>query len=87
MSAIQIKNVPPEMHEALRRRAAEENMSVRDYVLEVLRRDLAFPSRREWLARIREMTPHPDIDVVAALDAARAEREEQLLEAWRCRSL
>ena len=78
MSAIQIKDVPPELHEALRRRAADEGMTVRDYVLQVLRRDMAFPSRREWLARIREMTPHPDVDVVGALEAARLEREHEL---------
>jgi hypothetical protein len=42
---------PEELHEALRRRAVEEGMSLADYVLDLIRRDLGLPSRREWFER------------------------------------
>jgi hypothetical protein len=53
MGAIQVKNVPKELHEQLRRRAAAEGLDLQDYVLQVLRRDLAVPSQREWLDDLR----------------------------------
>lgn len=78
MSAIQVKNVPEGLHEALRRRARNEGMTVSDYVLHVLQRDLSLPSQREWLEGLREDEPVHGADVVGALDEARREREEQL---------
>jgi hypothetical protein len=80
MGAIQVKDVPEELHEALRRRAIQEGMTMADYVLDLIRRDLVLPSRREWLERLASREPvdlGPD-DVVEALQAARAEREAQL---------
>jgi antitoxin FitA len=74
MGAVQIKNVPEPLHEALRARATAEGMTVSDYVLAVLRRDLDLPTQREWLARLTEREPVSDVDVVAALRDARAER-------------
>ena len=52
MAALQVKNVPPELHEALRRRAAEEGVDLQVYVLQALQRDLATPARRLWLRRL-----------------------------------
>jgi antitoxin FitA len=49
MGAIQVKNVPADLHEALRRRAADEGMDLQDYVLMLIRRDLRRPTMREWL--------------------------------------
>lgn len=37
MGNLQVKNVPTELHEELRRRAAESGSTVRDYVLDYLR--------------------------------------------------
>ena len=76
MGAIQVKDVPEELHEALRRRAIEEGMTMADYVLDLIRRDLGLPSRRAWLERLAASEP---VDlapgaVVAALHHARAER-------------
>jgi hypothetical protein len=80
MGAIQVKDVPEELHEALRRRAIQEGMSLADYVLDLIRRDLALPSRREWLERLatREPVNLPPGAAVEALHAERAEREAQL---------
>ncbi|HET9556693.1 MAG TPA: hypothetical protein VFS70_06115, partial [Actinomycetota bacterium] len=69
-----------ELHQALRRRAIQEGMTLADYVLDLIRRDLGLPSRREWLERLATREPvdlGPD-DVVEALQAARAEREAQI---------
>jgi hypothetical protein len=51
-----------------------------DYVLDLIRRDLGLPSRREWLERLAASEP-VDIDagvVVEALRAARAERDADI---------
>ena len=80
MGAIQVKDVPEELHEALRRRAIREGMTMADYVLDLIRRDLGLPSRRAWLERLATREP-VDIsrdEVLDALDAARAERDDQL---------
>lgn len=78
MSAIQVKNVPADIHEAVRRRAAEEGMTASDYILALIRRDLAFPSQRQWLAGLKDREPVDHLDTVGALDAARAERGDSL---------
>jgi plasmid stability protein len=83
MGAIQVKDVPEELHRALRRRAIEEGMSLADYVLDLIRRDLGLPSRREWFERLATREPvnlAPGV-VAEALHAARAEREAQIVAA------
>jgi plasmid stability protein len=84
MSAIQIKNVPPELHERLRERARREGRNLSEYALDVLERDLALPTTREWLARLREDEPVPCItseEIVSLIHEGRAERDEQILRA------
>jgi plasmid stability protein len=82
MAAIQIKRVPEGLHNAVRVRAAEEGMSVTDYVIDVLRRDLALPSQRAWLAELETRTSI-EVDAAAAVHAARDEREADLDRAHR----
>jgi antitoxin FitA len=77
MSFIQVKHVPAELHEAVRARAAEEGMTISDYVLDLLQRDLSLPSRRQWLARLESRQP-VDVQAAAMLDAVRTEREDEL---------
>jgi antitoxin FitA len=80
MGAIQVKDVPEELHQALRRRAIEEGMSLADYVLDLIRRDLGLPSRREWFERLatREPVNIPPGVIAEEIRAARAEREAQV---------
>jgi antitoxin FitA len=81
MGAIQIKNVPPELHARLRERAAREGRNLSDYTLAVLERDLALPTTREWLERLRADEPVQDIasqDIVDSIHKGRAERDEQI---------
>ncbi|HEY7932789.1 MAG TPA: hypothetical protein VID48_03100 [Solirubrobacteraceae bacterium] len=82
MGAIQVKNVPTELHDRLRERARREGRNLSEYVLDVLERDLAVPSTREWLARLERDEPVSDIsseDVVRAVQAGRTERDERIL--------
>lgn len=83
MSAIQIKNVPPELHERLRERARREGRNLSDYALGVLERDLAVPTTREWLQRLRQDEPVQGMgsEVVRLIHEGRAERDEQILRA------
>jgi hypothetical protein len=83
MSAIQVKGVPEALHAELRRRAEEEGMSLSEYVLDVLRRDLTVPGQRQWLERLGSRERVRTTGVLDALDAARAEREAELGDARR----
>jgi plasmid stability protein len=80
MGAIQVKDVPEELHAALRRRALEQGMTLADYVLDLIRRDLGLPSRREWFERLatREPVDIPPGVIADHIRAARAEREAQI---------
>jgi plasmid stability protein len=80
VSAIQVKNVPPELHEELRRRAAAEGTTVGEVILEALRRDLRTREMRDWLDHVKELAPDPPVtreEVHAAWEEARAERRFQ----------
>jgi len=84
MSAIQIKNVPPELHARLRERARREGRNLSEHALSVLERDLALPTTREWLERLRQDEPVEGIgseDIVRLIHEGRAERDEQILRA------
>ena len=80
MANLQIKDLPEDLHEELRRRARAEGVTVRAYVQRLIEADQALPSREEWLARVRARRP---VDVtgttIAGLVAAdRAERTPQV---------
>jgi plasmid stability protein len=84
MSAIQVKNFPEDLHAKLRDRAARQGRSVSGYVTDVLRRDLAQPTTREWLDSLKEDEPVSGIsseEVVNLIHEGRAERDEQILRA------
>jgi plasmid stability protein len=75
MSHIQVKDVPEPLHAKLRRRAERSGKSIRDYVLDLIRRDLARPSREDWLAAVERLVP---LDLGApAADLIRGERESR----------
>jgi antitoxin FitA len=85
MSALQVKNFPDELHTKLRKRAAREGRSVSSYVLSVLTEDLERPDWEEWFATLDTREPVVDFtreDIVASIDEARGEREEQLERAF-----
>ncbi len=81
MSAIQVKEVPAELHERLRARARSEGRSMSEYLLYLIERDLALPTTREWLEGLERDEPVTGIsseDIVAAIHEGRAERDAQI---------
>lgn len=82
MGSIQIKNAPDDLHEQVRVRAAERSMTVRDYVLDVVRRDLARPTLDTWLDRVRR-GPATDVGADAVTTLIREGREEREAELTR----
>ncbi len=49
--------MPDQMYAELRRRAELDGSTIRDYVLDMIRRDQDVPPRQEWLANVRGMEP------------------------------
>jgi len=76
MSNVQVKNLDEELHEQLRARAAQEGTTISDYVLELIRRDLRKPTRRQWLDEIAQLPKHniPREEIYAAIDEGRNRR-------------
>lgn len=73
-----MKDVPEEVHSELRRRARQMGMTVRDYVLDLIRRDQALPSRADWLDALRRTKPvrlgGPAADLIREHREARSAR-------------
>ncbi len=71
-----MKNLAPEVHEQLRRRAADEGSTISEYVLELIRRDLRRPPRRSWLDTVAQVPRHEFSrdEVADAVEADRARR-------------
>ena len=76
MANIQVKNVPDELHERLRRHARKKNCTMSAAVLAAIEREL---SRAEWRERMANR-PVVDLGVPAAqlIEEARAERDKEL---------
>lgn len=72
---LQVRNMPAELHDELRRRAKARGISLRDLVLEMLTHSCSTPDLDSWLARLRT---HEPVDLgVSAAELIRAEREER----------
>ncbi len=76
MANIQVKNVPDELHERLRRHARKKNCTMSAAVLAAIEREIKMA---EWLERL-ETRPVVDLGVPAArlVEEARAERDKEL---------
>jgi hypothetical protein len=83
VTAIQVKQVPDEIHDAVRRRASAQGMTIGEYVLSLHREDLALPMQSEWFARVAGRTPVRRVDTAAAVRAARRERDAEQVAAHR----
>ncbi len=64
---LQIRDLPDDLHETLRRRAALRELSLRQYTLEVLQAHCRQPTVDEWLDGLDRLTP-----VELSLSAAEA---------------
>lgn len=76
MPSIQVKDVPPEVHSTLRRRAAAAGQSLQEYLLEHLCQQAATPTLDEVLDRAggRAGGRVPLTDAVRAVRADRRDR-------------
>jgi plasmid stability protein len=72
MANLQVKDLPEDVHAELRRRAALRGVTIRDYVLDLLRRDQRRPPLSEWLDSARALAPAPGTR--SGLDDLRAVR-------------
>jgi len=73
---LQVKNVPDDLFRKIRRYAAQEGRTIRDFVLEAVRAKVA---REEFAARLRKRTPvelaRPAGELI---DDVRRERDREL---------
>ena len=54
---IQVRDVPEEIHNTLKARAASEGMSLSDFIKKELERVAERPTMREWLDRTQRAKP------------------------------
>jgi plasmid stability protein len=72
---VQIRNVPEEVHRQLKARAALAGMSLSEYLLRQLERDLERPTREALLQRLRQRLPaDPGEPIAAAVAEERSGR-------------
>lgn len=76
MANLQVKNIPEELHERLRRHAREHNCTISAAVLTAVERELA---RWEWRERLAQRSP-TDLGILAAT-LLREERAHRSLDA------
>jgi len=76
MPTVQIKNVPPEVHQVLRRRAAEAGQSLQEYTLALLVDLARKPTLAEIFARIDQRTGGR-LTTEFAVAAQRADRDSR----------
>jgi antitoxin FitA len=76
MPSIQVKNVPPDVHRVLKRRAAEAGMSLQEYLLTKLTDEARQPTLDEFLERVGQRTGGR-MSVKEAVEYIRADRDSR----------
>jgi len=76
MPSVQIKNVPPDVHRVMRRRAAAAGQSLQEYLLARLTRDAREESVEEVLERAGSRAGGA-VSFSFAVETLRAERERR----------
>jgi len=77
VAALQIKDVPHDLHDKARPRAEQLDLTLGDYVLSLIRRDLERNKSREWRSALleRPVTEIPPGLVVELIREGRGEDE------------
>ena len=79
---LQIRDLPGEIHETLRQRAAARGLSLRQYALEVLREHCQQPTLDEWLDGLSRLPPISlSTPAAEAVHQAREAEEAALVDA------
>jgi plasmid stability protein len=55
VAAFHLRNIPPELYERLRERAARDGRSINAEILSILERNLSVPSEAEFERRLAEL--------------------------------
>jgi len=76
---LQIRGIPVALRERLRRRADRKGLSMSQYVIEILKDDLARPTVAEWAAEVGKL-PTVDFGGKTSSELVRAGRRELGLE-------
>lgn len=73
--SVQIKNVPPDVHEVLRSRARQAGQSLQAYLLAVLEAQAGQPTIKELFDRIDRERSGGRMSLAHAADLVRADRD------------
>ena len=76
MAALQVKNVPEDLHDQLRERAEAGGTSISEVVLAAIRRELSRPRMQVWLDEVSHDAPTRvrRADIVSAIADGRRGR-------------
>lgn len=75
MSALQVRDLPAEVHRTLKARAAASGRSLSEYARDILAREAGRPTIDELLARVQARGP---VDVgTGAIEILRTERDSR----------
>lgn len=75
MTALQIRNLPDDVHRKLKARAAERGQSLTEYVTAVLRKDAETPTIAELTARIKARGQAGTVNTEDVVALIRRDRE------------
>jgi len=76
MAILQVKSMPDELYASLGQRARSEGVSMSEFVIRTLHKELSRPSNAEWVERARRLYAPEDIrpiDVVTLIGEVRTE--------------
>jgi plasmid stability protein len=73
MADLLIRDLDPDIHRELKRRAERAGQSLQGYVTGLLEAQTSRPSLEDWLAELDELTP---VKGVSGADAVRSARDE-----------
>jgi hypothetical protein len=80
MPLLQIRDVPAEVRDVLKRRAKAEGLSLNAYLVRMLETEASHPTMAEVLDRIAQRDRVAGVSAVDAIHEAREERDRQLME-------
>jgi antitoxin FitA len=78
MATLQIRNFPDDLKERLRARAERVDLTMSDYVIQLVRTEVERPTLDEMITRLEALPDHDDLPYTAAdlIAEDRAERDE-----------
>ena len=75
MTALQIRNLPDDVHRTLKSRAAQRGQSLSDYAAQILRDEAEKPTLDEWWERVKSREPVEGVTTEDIVAIIRGDRE------------